>query len=98
MEERLSPGTAAGEARSGGEILATVADGVATVTLDRPAALNALTFGMLKALAAWLDEWEGDPRVRGVVPRDRSRALPMAPLPRYRVNCAAPVALRVATR
>jgi len=69
MEERLSPTPPAVEARSGGEILASVAGGVATVTLNRPAALNALTFGMLKALAAWLDEWEDDARVRGVVLR-----------------------------
>ncbi len=72
MEERLSPGAAPGEAvleRSAGELLAQIRDGVATVTLNRPAALNALTLGMLEGLAAWLDEWESDPRVRVVVLR-----------------------------
>ena len=61
MEERLSA--------SGGEIAATIRAGVATVTLDRPAALNALTLGMIEALAAWLDAWERDARVRLVVLR-----------------------------
>ena len=57
MEERLT------------ELLAEVANGVATVTLNRPAALNALTLGMLKELAARLDAWEKDDRVRLVVLR-----------------------------
>lgn len=61
MEERLTG--------AGGEILATVRAGVATVTLNRPSALNALTLGMLEALATWLDTWERDPRVRMVVLR-----------------------------
>jgi enoyl-CoA hydratase/carnithine racemase len=55
MEERLSA--------AGGEILAEVRAGVATVTLNRPEALNALTFGMLQALVAWLEAWENDERV-----------------------------------
>ncbi|HEY4998087.1 MAG TPA: enoyl-CoA hydratase/isomerase family protein, partial [Usitatibacter sp.] len=61
MEEHLSAG--------GGELLAEVHAGVATVTLDRPAALNALSFEMLKGLRAWLDAWEKDDRVRLVVLR-----------------------------
>ena len=61
MEERLSA--------SGGEILAAVRGAVATVTLNRPAALNALTLGMIEGLAHWLDTWERDPRVRMVVLR-----------------------------
>ncbi|MCM2327055.1 MAG: enoyl-CoA hydratase/isomerase family protein [Lysobacter sp.] len=71
MEERLieaAPAVAAREG-SGGEILALVREGVATVTLNRPAALNALTLGMLECLGAWLDEWERDARVRAVVLR-----------------------------
>ena len=59
MEERLSA--------AGGELAAVIRDGVATVTLDRPAALNALSLGMLKGLAAWLDAWAHDDRVRIVV-------------------------------
>jgi len=46
-----------------------VHEGVATVTLNRPAALNALTLGMLECLGAWLDEWERDAGVRAVVLR-----------------------------
>lgn len=61
MEERLSA--------AGGEILAAVQGAVATVTLNRPAALNALTLGMIEGLARWLDAWEHDPRIRGVVLR-----------------------------
>ena len=59
MEERLSA--------AGGELLAEVRSGAATVTLNRPAALNALSFGMLQGLAAWLDQWEHDERVGLVV-------------------------------
>ncbi len=42
---------------------------MATVTLNRPAALNALTLAMLEGLASWLDAWEGDERVRVVALR-----------------------------
>ena len=61
MEERLSA--------AGGELLAQVRAGVATVTLNRPAALNALTFGMLQGLDSWLDLWERDDAIRMVVLR-----------------------------
>jgi len=61
MEERLSA--------AGGELLAELRGGVATVTLNRPAALNALTLGMIDGLTAWLDTWRGDDRVRTVVLR-----------------------------
>jgi enoyl-CoA hydratase/carnithine racemase len=54
---------------AGGEILAHVRNGVATVTLNRPAALNALTLDMLVALRDWLDAWEGNDAVRMVVLR-----------------------------
>ncbi|MFJ7159431.1 enoyl-CoA hydratase/isomerase family protein [Streptomyces sp. NPDC101118] len=37
------------------------------ITLDRPKALNALTHEMVRAVAAALDGWEGDPEVRAVV-------------------------------
>jgi enoyl-CoA hydratase/carnithine racemase len=50
-----------------GELLATLRAGVATVTLNRPAALNALTFAMIEGLATWLDAWEHDERVRVIV-------------------------------
>ena len=61
MEERLTA--------AGGELLAVVRAGVATVTLNRPAALNALTLGMIDGLQAWLDAWRDDERVRTVVLR-----------------------------
>jgi len=61
MEEQLSA--------SDGELVAVVRQGVATVTLNRPSQLNALSFGMLKGLAGWLDRWERDDRVRIVVLR-----------------------------
>ena len=44
MEERLSG--------ANGEILAGIHAGVASVTLNRPSALNALSLGMLEALAS----------------------------------------------
>lgn len=61
MEERLSA--------AGGELLATIRAGVATVTLNRPAAHNAISFAMLESLASWLDDWRDDARVRSIVLR-----------------------------
>ena len=61
MEERLSG--------AAGEILAGIHAGVATVTLNRPSALNALSLGMLETLARWLDAWERDERIRLIVLR-----------------------------
>jgi len=61
MEERLSA--------AGGELLAEVRAGVAAVTLNRPQALNAITFGMLEGLAQWLEAWARDDRVRIVMLR-----------------------------
>ena len=37
------------------------------ITLNRPAALNALTHGMVRAIAAALDAWEQDPAIERVV-------------------------------
>jgi len=42
---------------------------VATVTLNRPAALNALTLGMIRGLAAWMEAWAVDDRVKVIVLR-----------------------------
>ena len=47
---------------------------VATVTLDRPAALNALTIPMKTALAAALSELAGDTAVRAVILTGAGRA------------------------
>ncbi|HWH42488.1 MAG TPA: enoyl-CoA hydratase/isomerase family protein [Usitatibacter sp.] len=70
MEERLSGGGAAvvSEARAG-ELLADVRAGVATITLNRPGALNALSFGMIEEMPRLLDAWERDDAVRVVVLR-----------------------------
>jgi len=54
---------------AGGELTATIRAGVATVTLNRPQALNALSYDMIRGLAAWLDAWEGDSRVQTIVLR-----------------------------
>jgi enoyl-CoA hydratase/carnithine racemase len=59
MEERLTA--------AAGELLAHVRDGVATVTLNRPKALNALSFAMLRGLSEWLEAWRHDDRVDTIV-------------------------------
>lgn len=61
MEERLTA--------AGGELAAEVRAGVATVTLNRPSALNALTLDMVRGLAQWLDAWEDDDEVHTIVLR-----------------------------
>src|SRR5207253_7819684 len=66
VDERLMDGANAGASASetsAGELLAEVHAGVATVTLNRPAALNALSFGMLEELADLLARWETDANV-----------------------------------
>jgi enoyl-CoA hydratase/carnithine racemase len=57
MEERLKG------------LLVSVRGAVATVTLDRPAALNALSMEMLRGLDGLLDRWERDDAVRTIVLR-----------------------------
>jgi enoyl-CoA hydratase/carnithine racemase len=71
MDERLSwsPPDVRRDELPGGELLAEVRHGVATVTLNRPAALNALTLAMLEGLTARLSDWERDDRVRLIVLR-----------------------------
>ena len=51
-----------------------VADGVATITFDRPDKLNALTFAMCDAFIARLDDARVDPAVRVVVLKGSGRA------------------------
>jgi enoyl-CoA hydratase len=48
-------------------LLFDVRDGVATVTLNRPAVLNALTAAMVTGLTTALRDWAGDERVRTIV-------------------------------
>lgn len=54
---------------AGGEILAAVRGTVATLTLNRPAAHNALSMEMLHGIGACLDAWERDAGVRTIVMR-----------------------------
>jgi enoyl-CoA hydratase len=49
------------------EILFEQRGAAGVVTLNRPRALNAVTHGMVRALAAQLDEWARDPAVTRVV-------------------------------
>jgi enoyl-CoA hydratase/carnithine racemase len=68
MEERLSRSARAERmALAGGELLVDVAGDTATVTLNRPAALNALTYPMLQALDECLDAWERDATIARIV-------------------------------
>lgn len=49
------------------EVLVERAGGLGHIILNRPAAINALTHGMVKAIAAALDEWEHDGDIRTVL-------------------------------
>ncbi len=55
-------------------VLSAVADGVATLTLNRPEKLNALSYALIDALAARLDALERDDRVGAVVLTGAGRA------------------------
>jgi enoyl-CoA hydratase/carnithine racemase len=55
------------------QIAYEVADGVATITLDRPDKLNAFTVTMQRELCAAVDEVDADPGVRAVVVTGRGR-------------------------
>lgn len=52
----------------------SIADGVATLRLNRPEKLNALTPDMIQLLLAHLDQIENDPEVRAVVLTGAGRA------------------------
>jgi enoyl-CoA hydratase len=51
------------------EILCEARGAAGLVLLNRPHALNALTHGMVRTLAAALDDWERDPRITRIVIR-----------------------------
>ena len=59
----------AAEAIAAAELLAEVRGPVATVTLNRPSALNALSWDMVVGLRDLLERWAGDDAVRVVVMR-----------------------------
>ena len=56
------------------EIRYEVADGVCTVTLNRPEKLNALTLAMLNELIAAFDQADGDDGIRAVIVTGAGRA------------------------
>jgi len=56
------------------EIVTTIADGIATVTLNRPHQRNAMNAAMLTGLRAAFDELDEDRSVRAVVVRGAGRA------------------------
>ena len=56
------------------QISLDVADGIATLTMDRPEALNAFTGTMLHEMIAAFDEIDADDAVRAVVVTGRGRA------------------------
>ena len=47
--------------------------GIATITLDREARLNSLTFDVYKELAECFERLDGDPQIRAVVITGRGR-------------------------
>ena len=49
------------------EIIARIDGAAGRITLNRPKALNALNFAMVRAMTVALAEWRDDPRVRHVV-------------------------------
>ncbi len=59
-------------------ISATVADGVGHVTLDRPQAINALSYAMIRELAGVFDAWRDDTEV-GLVVLDGAATAGFAP-------------------
>jgi len=51
------------------DILFDVKDGLGLITLNRPKALNALTYGMIVEMEKVLPGWEADPAIKAVVLR-----------------------------
>lgn len=49
------------------DLLSQVRGGIGWITLNRPAALNALSLNMIRNLAQLLKEWEMDPSVRAIL-------------------------------
>ncbi|MGI4794755.1 MAG: enoyl-CoA hydratase/isomerase family protein, partial [Janthinobacterium lividum] len=49
------------------EILARREGNLGRITLNRPKAINALTFGMIEAIDAALDEWTDDASVKAIL-------------------------------
>jgi 2-(1,2-epoxy-1,2-dihydrophenyl)acetyl-CoA isomerase len=56
------------------DIIFETADGVATITLNRPQALNALTFEMMFEVQEALAKIEADPSIRALILTGAGRA------------------------
>jgi 2-(1,2-epoxy-1,2-dihydrophenyl)acetyl-CoA isomerase len=67
MQPRPQPAPRHDERTTDAAIRSEIADGVATITIDRPEKRNALTFPMLTALAAAVREADAAAQVRAVV-------------------------------
>ncbi len=55
------------ESHANGELLVEIRNHVATLTLNRPAALNALSFDMLEGMTALFNIWALDPNIHAIV-------------------------------
>jgi len=73
-EEAMSETLAKPAAETAAEVLYEVADGIATITLNRPERMNAISGPMLTKLAADLLKANADPRVRVVLLTGAGRA------------------------
>jgi enoyl-CoA hydratase len=56
-----------GKSYASGKMLASVRDGVGTITFNQPEKRNAMSVEMWDGLTSILGEWEGDPEVRVIV-------------------------------
>ena len=63
----MSSSTSAAASPSAAEVITSKQDGVGSILLNRPRALNALTLGMVRALDAVFHTWDHDPDVSVVV-------------------------------
>jgi enoyl-CoA hydratase/carnithine racemase len=70
---KLNPSPDEPASWAGSDLLAQVQGRIGVLTLNRPAAMNALTLGMLRGLSAWLHRWRDDPQVVAVLVRGAGR-------------------------
>jgi enoyl-CoA hydratase/carnithine racemase len=70
---KLNPSPDEPASWAGNDLLAQVQGRIGVLTLNRPAAMNALTLGMLRGLSAWLHRWRDDPQVVAVLVRGAGR-------------------------
>jgi enoyl-CoA hydratase/carnithine racemase len=70
---KLNPSPDEAASWAGSDLLAQVQGRIGVLTLNRPAAMNALTLGMLRGLSAWLHRWRDDAQVVAVLVRGAGR-------------------------